>query len=40
MKWAIPFFIHKAGVWMTKFLKPIRPGKNGCLTQKSSGIES
>ena len=37
--WAIPFFIH-TGVWTTKFLKPICPGKNDCLTHKSPGIEA
>ena len=38
-KWAIPLFIH-TGVWTTKFLKPIRPGKNDCLAHKPHGIES
>ena len=38
-KWAIPFFIH-TGVWTTKFLKPIRPGKNDRLIHKAPGIES
>ena len=38
-QWATPFFIH-TGVWTTKFLKPIRPGKNDCSTHKPPGIES
>lgn len=29
--WVIPFFVH-TGVWTTNLFKPIRPGKNGCLT--------
>ena len=30
MKWAIIFFIN-TGVWMTKFFKTNKPGKNNCF---------